>query len=151
MKAYFKQLFEYDKWANDILLDKFEKQFPVNPRIYELFSHTLSAKKVWLDRAMGLPQSVAVWSERLPEEVKADNESYSMGWLEFIDGLTIADFEKTVHYTNTQGDTFDTKLVDIITHVINHGTHHRGNIITLMKEEGFVPPHLDFILFIRGK
>jgi uncharacterized damage-inducible protein DinB len=149
MKTYFKQLFEYDKWANQILLDKFEKQFPVNPRIYELFSHMLSAQRVWLERVLEVPQSVAVWSERLPEEMKEDTENYNAAWQDFISGLSDGDFEKNIHYTNTQGDTFDTRLVDILTHVVNHGTHHRGNIITLMKEEGFVLAHLDFILFIR--
>jgi uncharacterized damage-inducible protein DinB len=33
--------------------------------------------------------------------------------------------------------------------VINHGTHHRGSLIVLMKEEGFVPPTLDLIHYLR--
>jgi uncharacterized damage-inducible protein DinB len=149
MKDYFKQLFQYDKWANECLLDKFEHQFPLNQRIYELFSHMLSAERVWLDRVLGLPQSVAVWAERLPEEIKEDTENYNAGWLDFIDSLAPDDFEKNVHYVNSQGNAFDMRLVDIITHVINHGTHHRGNIIILMKEEGYVLPDIDFFIYVN--
>jgi uncharacterized damage-inducible protein DinB len=149
MKAYFTQLFKYDNWANQCLLDKFEHQFPINPRIYVLFSHMLSAQRVWLDRVCGLPQSVAIWAERLPGEMKQDTENYNAGWLDFIEGLAPDAFEKMVHYTNSQGNSYDMRLVDIMTHVINHGTHHRGNMITMMKEEGYVLPDIDYFIYVN--
>ncbi|WP_295648640.1 DinB family protein [uncultured Mucilaginibacter sp.] len=149
MKHYFKQLFEYDRWANQVLLDKFEHQFPQNERIYEVFSHMISAQRIWLDRVMGLPQSTAVWAELLPHEMQTDMVSCNRDWLGFIDDLQETDFNNTVHYTNSAGDTFDTKLVDIMTHVINHGTHHRGGLMVQMKEEGFVLSPLDFIVYVR--
>jgi uncharacterized damage-inducible protein DinB len=150
MKDHFKQLFKYDKWANQQLLDLFERQFPVNPRIYELFSHTLSAQRLWLDRILGLPQSVTIWGqERIPAEMKEDNENYNLAWLDFIEELQPEDFERMVHYNSSKGDPFDNRLADIIMHVINHATHHRGGIVTLMKEEGFVLRYLDYIAFVR--
>jgi len=149
MKAYFQQLFDYDKWANQILLERFEKQFPVNPRIYELFSHTLSVQRVWLDRCLGVPQSAQIWGERLPDEMKEDMENYNLAWMEFIDQLHSHDFERLINYTNSRGETFDNRLTDIMMQVINHGTHHRGGIMILMKEEGFALPILDFIAFVR--
>jgi uncharacterized damage-inducible protein DinB len=149
MQQYFKQLFEYDKWASHALLAKFEKQFPQNPRIYELFSHTLSTKRIWLDRCLGLPQSVERFQDRLPDEMKEDLENYHLAWVDFIDQLDATAFENTVHYANSTGAAFDSKLIDVITQVINHGTHHRGAIIVLMKEEGFVPPNMDYITYVR--
>ena len=149
MKKYFERLFEYDKWANQTLLNMFDKQFPVNPRIYELFSHLLSAQRIWLDRCEGLPQSVERFQDRLPNEIEEDMLNYNLAWRNFIDQLLVDDFERMVTYTTSAGDTFSDKLTDIIAHVINHGTHHRGNIIVLMKEEGFIPPALDYIFFIR--
>jgi uncharacterized damage-inducible protein DinB len=146
---YIKQLFEYDKWASQALLFKFERQFPQNERIYELFSHTLSTKRIWLDRCLGLPQSVERFQDRLPDEMKNDLESYHLAWIDFIDQLSTDALENTVRYANSKGDEFDSKLIDIFTHLINHGTHHRGAIIVLMKEEGFVPPNLDYISYVR--
>lgn len=149
MIPYFKQLFAYDKWASQTLLDKFEKQFPQNERIYELFSHTLSTKRIWLDRCLGLPQTVERFQPRLPEEMVNDLEVYHSAWMDFLDNLTDSSLGETVHYANFQGDEFDSKLADIITQVINHGTHHRGQIMVLMKEEGFVLPNIDYITFVR--
>jgi uncharacterized damage-inducible protein DinB len=149
MKHYFKQLFEYDKWATGELISKFEKQFPQNQRIYELLSHTLSTKRIWLDRCMGLPQSVERFQDRLPEEIKEDLENYHAAWVDFIDQLNADDFKNRVDYTTTQGVKYHNTLTEIITQVINHGTHHRGGIIVLMKEEGFVVPMLDYIHYIR--
>lgn len=149
MQQYFRRMFEYDQWAGHILLSKFEKQFPQNQRIYQLFSHLLSAQRIWLDRCIGLPPSAILWAERLPEEMRYDLENYHAAWIDFIDQLRPDDFDRNITYTNSKGDTFTTGLTDILTHVINHGTHHRGSIITLMKEEGFVPPNIDYITFVR--
>lgn len=149
MQSYFKNLFEYDKWASRALLDKFEKQFPQNERIYVLFSHTLSTKRIWLDRCLGLPQSVERFQERLPDEMKQDLENYHLAWFDFLDQLDTGAFDNTVHYAMSTGEKFDSKLVDIITQVTNHGTHHRGQIMMLMKEEGFVLPNIDYITYMR--
>ena len=149
MQAHFKKLFEYDKWANNTLLEKFEHQFPQNPHIYALMSHLLSAQRIWLDRCLDLPQSAIIWGERLPDELREDTENYHLAWVDFINRLQADDFESSVTYTNFKGDTYTTKLSDIITQVLNHGAHHRGQIMTLMKEEGFVLPNIDYITFVR--
>jgi len=150
MKTYFKQLFEYDRWASSQLLEKFEKQFPQNARIYELFSHVLSAQRIWLDRILGIPQSVERFQDRMPDEMKEDMENYHLAWIEFIDQVQPGDFDRVVSYIHPNGTPYSERLVDIMTHVVNHGTHHRGNLVVLMKEEGFVPPGLDYISFVRG-
>lgn len=149
MKAYFKQLFEYDRWASRLLMEKFEKQFPQNPRIYELFSHLLSAQRIWLDRILGIPQSVERFQDRLPDEMKEDLENYHAEWMQFIDQLQTPDFDRMVSYVHPNGTAYSERLVDIMAHVVNHGTHHRGNLVILMKEEGFVAPTLDLIFYIR--
>ncbi|WP_448698616.1 DinB family protein [Mucilaginibacter sp. AW1-3] len=151
MKAYFKQLFEYDHWASHELFDKFEKQFPQNSRIYELFSHLLSTQRIWLDRILGIPQSVERFQDRLPEEIKQDLENYHTEWMDFIDQLQPEDFDRVISYIHPNGQPYNDRLLDIMAHVINHGTHHRGNLIILMKEEGFVAPTLDLIYYVRLK
>jgi uncharacterized damage-inducible protein DinB len=62
--------------------------------------------------------------------------------------LQPADFDRPVNYTNSQGNHFESVLYHIITQVTNHGTHHRGNIVTMIKEEGYPPPNLDYISYI---
>lgn len=70
-------------------------------------------------------------------------------WLAYIQSLQPDDFNRSINYTNSQGDHFASVLQDIITQVSNHGTHHRGTIIALMKEENYLPPALDYIIYTR--
>jgi uncharacterized damage-inducible protein DinB len=149
MKDHYIQLLKYDNWANQTLLNVFDRQFPQNQRIYTLFSHLLSAQRVWLDRCLNLPASTELWKDRLPGELQMDCDNYHLAWLDFITEMSDDQFHNEVTYKNTKGDEYNNKLSDIITHVVNHGTHHRGSIVVLMKEEGFVPPLLDFIYYIR--
>ena len=149
MKSYFNNLFRYDKWATQQLLSKFDYQPPINQRIYELLSHVLSAQQIWLDRCNNATQSVALWAERTPESLRYDTERYYLSWINYLDGLETAEFDKMVNYTNSKGDTFTTRLTDIIAHVINHGTHHRGEMLIHMKQEGFELPNIDYITFVR--
>jgi uncharacterized damage-inducible protein DinB len=81
--------------------------------------------------------------------MRLDAGDYSAEWLAFIDELQDGDLEKTITYTNSLGNTYTDKITDILAHVINHGTHHRGQISILMKEEGFILPGIDYITYLR--
>jgi len=71
--------------------------------------------------------------------------------MEFIDQLQPGDFDRMVNYVHPNGTSYSERLVDIMAHVVNHGTHHRGNLVILMKEEGFVIPTLDMIFYVRER
>jgi len=148
MQAYFTKLFGYDKWASTLLLNAFAEKTPINPRIYELLSHMQSTQRIWLDRCLGLPQSTERFMNRTPGRIREDIESYHQAWIDYIRALQPGDFDRFITYTNSAERVFSTQLQDIITQVINHGTHHRGTIIALMKEEGFPPPSLDYIAWL---
>lgn len=72
-----------------------------------------------------------------------------MGWENFIQTLDPTDFDQMISYQTSNGISFETALKDILTHLINHGTYHRGQIIQLLKEERAEVPSTDFILFVR--
>ncbi|MBL7865765.1 MAG: damage-inducible protein DinB, partial [Cyclobacteriaceae bacterium] len=60
-------------------------------------------------------------------------------------------FEKVVQYTNTKGQSFSNTVRDILFHVANHTTHHRGQIISDFRQSGIQPLVTDFIFYIRDK
>jgi uncharacterized damage-inducible protein DinB len=59
------------------------------------------------------------------------------------------DLETKFDYTNIKGEAFTSKLIDIVSHVSNHHTHHRGQIVRKIRESGLEPPQTDLILFRR--
>jgi uncharacterized damage-inducible protein DinB len=56
-----------------------------------------------------------------------------------------------IRYTNTKGQTFENSVRDILFHVANHTTHHRGQIVAAVRQVGGEPFASDFILFAREK
>jgi uncharacterized damage-inducible protein DinB len=148
MQSYFLQLFGYDKWATTRLLEVFDQKPASNPRINELLSHMQSTQRVWLDRCLQRTDSVRRFQPRTQETMWSDMRSYHNEWTDYIRSLPPADFDRAINYTNSQGNRFTSVLADIITQVTNHGTHHRGSIIALMKEEGYPPPNLDYISYV---
>jgi len=54
-----------------------------------------------------------------------------------------------IAYKNFKGDSFENRVEDILTHVINHSTYHRGQIIAQLKGQLPSLPSTDYILFIR--
>jgi len=80
------------------------------------------------------------------EQIILDNHQR---WLTYVDSLSDNDFTQSIRYRNLQGDTFETKLFDILTHLVNHGTHHRAQAGQHLKLAGTDLPGTDYILFTR--
>ena len=148
MQAYFKQMLEYDYVSNLTILELLKKRDAGNQRPVELLSHILSAQKIWLDRIQHQPQSVERFMDRNLDAIKADLDLYHQQWLQWLSSTRI-DFNSVLHYKNIAGQPFSNKLVDIVAHVFNHGTHHRGQIGVMLKDEGFTLPVMDYIAYVR--
>ena len=58
--------------------------------------------------------------------------------------------ERTVHYRNSAGAEFDSKISDILLHVALHGSYHRGKIAAALRGAGADPAPTDYIGFVRG-
>jgi uncharacterized damage-inducible protein DinB len=61
----------------------------------------------------------------------------------------LIDASTPLTYQDLQGRTHATPLWQIVLHVVNHGTHHRGQVAAMMRAMGHVPPPLDLIRYYR--
>jgi uncharacterized damage-inducible protein DinB len=52
-------------------------------------------------------------------------------------------------YKNMRGDAFESPMWQVAMHVVNHGTHHRGQVAGFLRSMGHTPPPLDLIAFYR--
>ena len=152
MKTYFTGLFNYDKYANEAILNVIMEANQPEKAI-QLMAHILGANRVWLNRCLGLPHVVVdLWITpdksvtNFSETIKENH----IGWMNYLSDLNDADFEKKIDYKNMKGDSFNDKLTDILTHVINHGTHHRAQIGQQLKLVGVDRlPITDYIAYLR--
>jgi uncharacterized damage-inducible protein DinB len=151
MKEYFIRLFEYDRYANQIILETIVKaNNPEKP--VKLMAHLLAAQQIWLNRCLGLPApGGALWSDGEVDTFAAQIAENSRGFIDYLEGLHPHDYEKPLPYKNLKGEDFENKLSDVLAHVINHGTHHRAqagqHLITAGIEK--LPP-TDYIFYIRA-
>lgn len=151
MRTYFTRLFNYDRYANETIVDAIV-QAGVLGNSVALMSHLLVAQQIWLNRCKGLPAAGgALWPDwqtaALPAVIAENNKE----WLNYLETLQPEDFETTISYKNSKGDHFESKLTDILTHLINHGTHHRAQIGQQLKFAGADQlPNTDYIFYIRG-
>ncbi len=150
MKDYFIRLFNYDKWANQAVLNAIrEADGPEKP--VRLMAHLLAAQQIWLGRCKGEPViGAALWPDWEADKFERLIRDNSDAWLNYLNTVTTADFEKNIYYKNLKGIAYQNKLVDILTHVINHGTHHRAQAGQQLKFAGAETlPITDYIFYIR--
>lgn len=152
MKSHFLKLFDYDRYANHLLLENIiTAGYP--GKAVQLMEHLLVAQRIWYNRCAGLPPVTGtLWNVNAdPANISAqlvdDNHK---AWVDYIGTRDDTSFNENIAYNNLRGESYINKLCDICTHVINHGTHHRAQIGQHLKLAGVENlPGTDFIAFVR--
>lgn len=149
MKAYFTRLFNYDQQTSLLIVKTiFEVSSPEKP--VQLMAHLLAAQQIWLGRCKSEIANVALWPDWKADVFEAIIQQNHQQWRNFINDLEELEFNKIVPYQNLKGVNYTNNLSDIITHVINHGTHHRAQIGQHLKLAGIEKlPMTDYIAFVR--
>ncbi|MDR5590905.1 DinB family protein [Christiangramia sp. SM2212] len=151
MKDYFKELLEYSHYYNLEIIKKIndgDLHFMIPDRAIQLLSHTLNAQKIWNNRIEGKEDQVQVWKNLEIDEL----ESIENG--NFRESLTILkneDLDRIVQFRNSKGESYQNSVKDIIFHVINHSTYHRGQIATEFRKQGIDPIVSDFVYYKLNK
>ena len=147
MELFYRELFEYNHLTNQKLLTVFNLHSDkVSEKSVKWMNHILDAHHIWNHRMCKKIPAYSVW------------QIHSLGYLKEIDvlnyetSLTIlaaGEFEQKLDYTSSQGKTYTNSVKDVLFHVINHSTYHRGQIASDIKQSGIEPPVTDFIAFKR--
>ncbi len=69
----------------------------------------------------------------------------------FLDSLTAARLEADLSYRNTRGETFSAPLRDLLLHVVNHGTYHRGQVVNQLRQLGRPGVSTDLVVYQRER
>ena len=136
-------------WADGELLRAILSGSDTSEGVMREFAHIIGAEEVWLARLENRSPLLAVW----PSISSADLESAVLQthkrWKTYIAGLRETDFEKPVHYTNSDGRHFDNSVEDILLHVALHGQYHRGKVNLMLRSSGRTPAPIDYIAYVR--
>lgn len=148
MKEHYTKLLDYNLWANDKFSEVLRTHPFENPKILKFISHIANAQSIWLSRLKKEDSTIGVWDEYNLKEALELLSASSKAWLDYIYSEELK--PDRISYKNSKGQAFESRVADILTHVANHGTHHRGQIALMLREEDIDPPASDFIFYARN-
>lgn len=146
MKEYFKQVFEHEHWANLKVLESMIGATEISQQIIEIFSHTIAAQRIWLDRINGNKTELKVW------EVFDTNimlELLEINYSDILKVINNQDFERLIAYQTSNGRHFTSTINQILSHLALHASYHRGQVVLLLKGKVDALPTTDYILYVR--
>ena len=149
MKAFFSRFFTFNNWANKVIADFISANDIQDEQVLRIASHLAHAQRNWYFRVIGQQNDVPLWTPLQPSAIAAQLAENGTLWLSYLSELQDDDFHTKLAYKNMAGDPFLDNLADVLTHIVNHSTYHRGQIINLIRGLGMTPPGTDFILFAR--
>ena len=160
MLAELRELFDYNRWATSRLLDcchpLTHEEF-VRPMggsfasLRDTLVHAMGAEWIWLQRWNGAspPGFPVGWDVETVAAVEARWQALWTEQAEFLAGLHDADTAALVRYHNVAGTTFEAPLWQLMRHVVNHATYHRGQVTLLLRQLGHEAIGTDLVLYHR--
>lgn len=157
-----RNLYDYNSWANHRILDacaalsgeQFTRDLGSSFRsVRDTLTHILGAEWVWLERWHGrLPSGLPPGSEF------SDLEALRNRWAgierdlhDYVASLTAEDLTRNIQVKTFAGQVFSQPHWQMLQHLVNHGTYHRGQVTTLLRQLGAKPVSTDLIGFYRER
>jgi len=161
MKEILIQLSAYHLWANHLLLNTIEQLSEEKQKqevsssfnsLYKTVLHMWSAESIWWQR-MKLLERINIPAETFNGDMKELSMSLlqqNRQWHEWISHAQEHHLEHVFQYQNLKGEQFKQPIYQMILHVFNHGTYHRGQLVNMLRQIGVEKiPQTDFIVWSR--
>lgn len=148
MKEFFVKWYQYNAWANRQVINCLQRQEVADEKILTIMGHLLAANFIWLNRIQDLSKSeYKLWGVYSLAELTNMVEEADQLWSSFIQSQS--DFNRILKYKNYVGNYFENNVEQIMIHLVNHGTYHRGQVALLLRQKGYEPVNTDYITYDR--
>lgn len=161
MKELLQQYAAYNVWAHQTLSNRLsiltEAQITSEiissfPSVYKTMVHLWQAESIWWQRLQQV-EKFFVLSETFNDSFSALTQgllNQSQQWQQWVDGATEADLNAQFAYVRNNQQ-FTIQVKDMLLHIFNHATLHRGQLITFLRQLGALEniPSTDFATYCR--
>lgn len=146
MKNHWIDILSYNLWANQRtvdLLNQYKEEISTRPIVNSFPSieltmkHLWGAEQIWLMRLQGNPAAAFPSFDGSLQEVFQMGLNVSKEFLEFIENQEEVFFSLKCDFQDTKDKDYSLPIQQIIHHVMNHSTYHRGQITTLGRQADF--------------
>jgi len=153
----------YHYWARDRMLGAVEALTPEQytrdlgssfKSIRETVTHIYAAEWAWYSRWQGTSPTAL-----LPADRFADLAALRQAWTEhegkmraFVNGLGEQDVARVIEFKLLSGQAGASPLWQMLQHVVNHASYHRGQVTTMLRQLGAQPAKpMDMIAYYRSE
>jgi len=163
MKQILTELSAYNIWANQLIFDAInqlpeeqqKQELPSSFKsLYKTVLHMLDAQSIWWQR-MKLQERIIRPSEDFTGNMKELSNNLlhqNRQWNEWVNNANDHQLQHVFHYQNTKKEQFKQPIFQMLVHVFNHETYHRGQLVNLLRQLGVDKiPATDFIAWSRRK
>lgn len=155
-------LFDYNRWANARTFEAASKLTPEqftsdlqnsHRSVRDTLAHILAAEWIWLKRWKGTSPAALLDPSDFPtvDSVKSMLDEVETDCARFIEGLTDQSLDEIITYTNTKGEQWAYPLGQMLQHVANHSSYHRGQVTTMLRQLGAEVLPVDLLVFMDVK
>jgi uncharacterized damage-inducible protein DinB len=154
-------LIDYNYWARDRVLDAVQ---PLSPEqftrdmgnsfrsVRDTLAHIYGAEWIWYSRWIGESPTALPAADKFPGVASLRSEWRDLeGKIRaYFDGLDDSGVARVIEYKSMMFGPGASVLWQMLQHVVNHGSYHRGQVTTLLRQLGAAPPKsTDLISFYR--
>ena len=151
---------DYTAWASRRLVDAVAQLTPeevsrdfstADHSVLGTLVHVYAADRIWLRRIQGKPP-VPFIDPAVDMHLSVLQNDWPLlhqAWREWAAGLDQDLIRAPIEYQDLKGNLYKTVLWQIVLHLVNHGTHHRGQVSGFLRAMGHKPPPLDMIYYYR--
>jgi len=140
----------YSNWASRLLVEAIrtlppgELERPTgisHHSILGTMTHLHFADWIWYTRvAEPIDQPAATL-----DVLERDWPGLQQRWQRFVDALSDGDLARTIPYRSIRGYDGVATVEQIVLHLVNHGTLHRGQVMGMIRQLGITPPGTDLM------
>lgn len=152
-----KTLYRYNEWANERLFTAIAKLSDEDiardlggslPSLRHVVAHIVSTEWSWLERWHGMsPAARSGWIDADLASIMVQSREIEAKRTLYLDSLSDGALASPLSFTYLSGKPDQHILQDLLVHVANHSTYHRGQITLMFRQLGHAPPSTDFVLF----
>jgi uncharacterized damage-inducible protein DinB len=116
--------------------------------------HLLDAESIWWQR-IKLQEKITLPSENFTGNIKDLSGlllQQNKQWQEWTSNLNENGLQHEFIYMNSKKERFKQPVFQMLLHLFNHGTYHRGQMVTILRQVGVEKiPATDFMVWSRKK
>jgi uncharacterized damage-inducible protein DinB len=153
-------LYEFNAWANHKTLqaagtlstEQFVRELGSSfSSVRDTLVHIYGVEWIWLERLLGRSPTGFPATKEFADvgKLKARWTDLETLQLQYARGITEADLDEVMEYQTLSFGPGRNPRWQMMQHVVNHGTYHRGQVTTLLRQLGAKPLGTDLITFYR--